>query len=263
MPRRRRVQPQPDVKRSSHTDRLSPVAENYLLSLYVLREEGVRATLSQLASYLKRIPGEEGLGTTLPTVAGMIRRLEREGLVELTSDKEIRLTTAGLVLAEDMARRHRLAERMVVDLLGVELHRAYVEAHRLEHAISPELLSKIVERLGNPKTNPFGRPIPGSGYDGDPAGVVSLDKCRAGVPYVVVRVPEEDQQLLQFLVEHGIVPDQEVVVRDAAPYRGVITISAAGTEVALGYEVAMRLWVRPQEGAAARAPQAAQDRAGA
>ena len=228
---------------------LSPVGENYLLSLYVLREEGAHVTLRQLADHLKGLPVGERLGTSLPSVAGMLRRMAREGLVETTSEKEVRLTERGWVLAEDMVRRHRLAERMVVDLLGVELYRAHIEAHRLEHAISPELLVKIAQRLGNPQTCPFGRPIPGSGVVETPHSSMPLDRAVPNTRYVVARVPEEDDDLLRFLVEQRILPGQEITVAEAAPYRGVLAINGPlEREVAVGLEVASRIWVHPVDG---------------
>lgn len=246
-PRRKREGAAPDVapRQPHHGERLSPVAENYLLALYVLREEGLRASLGQLAHYLRRMPVSEGLGTSLPTVTGMVRRMEREGLVRTASDKEVQLTERGLVLAEDMVRRHRLAERLVVDLLGVELADAHVEAHQLEHAISPSLLPKIVERLGNPQTCPFGRPIPGSGYKRTGPAPIPLEDAEPGVAYRVDRVPEEDQDLLRFLVQSGVVPGAGLRVVDAARYRGVLTVEVEGTAIALGYQVATRVWVQP------------------
>ncbi len=228
----------------SSTERLSQVAENYLLSLYVLDEEGTRATAGHLAEYIRTIPAGEGLGTTLPSVLGMLRRMAREGLVVLTSDKEIKMTRRGLELAEGMARRHRLAERMVVDLLGLELHKAHEEAHRLEHAISPDLEVKIREKLGNPATCPFGRPIPGSGYTEPAAPRLSLDSVRPGVPHVVDRVPEEDSELLRFLVELRVLPDRSVTVVEASQSRGVISVRTEQGEGAVGYSVAARIWVR-------------------
>ena len=228
----------------SSTERLSQVAENYLLSLYVLGEEGLRATAGHLAEYIRTLPAGEGLGTTLPSVLGMLRRMAREGLVELTSNKEVKLTPRGLELAEGMVRRHRLAERMVVDLLGLELHRAHEEAHRLEHAISADLEVKIRETLGNPTTCPFGRPIPGSGYKPPAARRLSLDAAKPGVAYAVDRVPEEDTELLRFLVELCVLPDRSITVVDASQYRGVITVRTEQGEGALGYAVASRIWVR-------------------
>jgi len=229
---------------SPKLEHLSPVAENYLLSLYMLSEEGLRATAVQLAEHLKTLPVGEGLGTTLPSVLGMLRRMAREGLLELTSDKEVKLTKLGVVEAEGMVRRHRLAECMVVDLLGLDLHKAHVEAHRLEHAISSELEIYIKEKLGNPTTCPFGGPIPGSGYVPPPGPKIALDQVEAWKPYRVDRVPEEDQELLRFLVELGVMPTEIVTVVEASPYRGIITIKTEYGEGSLSYGVAARIWVR-------------------
>ena len=143
--------------------RLSMAAENYLVSIFQLDELGIRVTNTQLAEQLKRLPKKEELGTTLPSIGGMIRRLVREQLVEMLPEKDVVLTERGKEAAEKLVRRQRLAKRMVVDLLGLEPHKAHEEAHRLEHAISDELATKISERLGNPPTCPFGHPIPGFG----------------------------------------------------------------------------------------------------
>ena len=229
------------------TERLSPVAENYLLALFILKEEALRSSLGQLADYLRtRVPESEGLGTSLPTVTGMVRRMERENLVRTTKSKEVQLTERGLVLAEDMVRRHRLAERLVVDLLGVSIADAHVEAHRLEHAISPSLLIRIVDRLGNPSTCPFGRPIPGSGYVSKAVDAIPLDSAPPGETFVVDRIPEEDHDLLTFLVGSGVLPDAEVRISDAARYRGVMDLVVDDhPPITLGYEVASRVWIRP------------------
>ena len=232
---------------SANLERLSQVAENYLLSLYVLGEEGLRPTAVQLSEHLKRLPAGEGLGTTLPSVLGMLRRMAKEGLLELTPDKEVKLTPRGVVQAEGMVRRHRLAERMVVDLLGLDIHKAHEEAHRLEHAISPDLELLIRDKLGNPTTCPFGGPIPGSGYAPPLGPKMALDHAQPGIGYCVDRVPEEDQELLRFLVEQGVLPRKTVTVVEASPHRGIITIKTEQGEGALGYGVATRIWVRPCE----------------
>ena len=225
------------------SERLSPVAENYLLSLYVMGEEGLRATAGQLAEHLRGLPVGEGLGTSLPSVLGMLRRMAKEGLLELTPNKEVKLTSNGVVQAEGMVRRHRLAERMVVDMLGLELHKAHVEAHRLEHAISPDLESLIRDKLGNPTTCPFGGPIPGSGYIPSVSRKLTLDQAQSGTSYIVERVPEEDQALIVFLVEKSILPNKEIKVVEASPSRGIITIKTDTGEGSLGYVVAGRIWV--------------------
>ena len=226
--------------------RLSMAAENYLLSIFQLQEQGLRVTSTQLAEQLKRMPVGEGLGTSLPSVSGMLRRMVRESLIKTTLNKDVVLTAKGRESAESIVRRHRLAERLVVDLLGLELHKAHVEAHRLEHGISPELERKINARLGNPTTCPFGHPIPGSGY-ASAEDSAPLSASVQGQRYVVDRVPEDDQALLEYFVTNRLVPGEPVEVVEAAPYRGVIKLVCNdASEVVVGYEVATRIWVRGQ-----------------
>ena len=219
--------------------------ENYLLSIFNLEEQGLRVTSTQLAEQLKRLPVGEGLGTSLPSVGGMLRRMMREGLVDTTPSKDVVLTAKGRKSAESMVRRHRLAERMVVDLLGLELHKAHVEAHRLEHAISPELEQKIRARLGNPTTCPFGHPIPGSGYV-PTDHTTPLSEVRQGQRLVVDRIPEDDQALLEYFVANRLIPGELVRVLEAVPYRGVIRLACHDDEIVVGYQVAERIWVRPE-----------------
>lgn len=226
--------------------RLSMSAENYLLSIFRLQEHQPRLSLTQLADHLRTLPVAEGLGTSLPSVSAMIRRMSREGLVESDQDRGVVLTSEGRVAAESIVRRHRLAERMVVDLLGMDLAKAHAEAHRLEHAISPELEERIVEKLGNPTTCPFGHPVPGSGYS-SPSNAVSLDQAEPGARMVIDRVPEDDQSLLEYMVDNDLVPGAIVHVEEAAASRGVITLSCDGRQLAFSYEVASLIWACPSE----------------
>ena len=226
--------------------RLSMSAENYLLSIYRLDEQDTRVTLTALSEHLKTLPVDEGMGTSLPSVGGMIRRMVREGLLENTPQKDIVLTTLGRKSAESIVRRHRLAERLVVDLLGLDLHLAHIEAHRLEHAISPVLEEKIVDSLGNPKTCPFGHPIPGSGYTGD-SRAIHLDKASAGDRLVIDCIPEDDQALLEYLVGNRFVPGQAVTVKETAVTRGVITLDCDDDEVVFSYDVAAKIRACPAE----------------
>ena len=229
-------------------ERLSSATENYLLCIYRLWEDSETPTITQLTDTLKQLPSTEGLGTSVPSVAGMIRRMQKQDLVDIGQDKKIRLTRKGLQAGEDIARRHRLAEWLVVKLLGMELHRAHIEAHRLEHGMSRELEEKLTERLGYPKKSPFGRPIPGTGQPKTPDHSLTLDAAPANVSYIVDRIPEEDPQLLRFLAESLIVPDHEVKVLEAAPYRGVLVVATQGGQVSIGYNVAQQILLRPPQG---------------
>ena len=226
-------------------DRLSPGTENYLLCLYRMWEDDESPTITQLTDALRRLPPTEGLGTSVPSVAGMIRRMTRQQLVDIGPDKRIRLTRLGMEGGEDIARRHRLAEWMVVRLLGMELHQAHNEAHRLEHGMSAQLMEKLVEKLDNPRRSPYGRPIPGTGEPKIPPNSVTLDAAEPGRPYVVDRVPEEDPQLLKFLSDSEIVPEQTVTIAGATPFLGVMEVATEQGQVSMGYTVAHQIVVRP------------------
>lgn len=228
--------------------RLSPGTENYLLCLYKLWEDDETPTITQLTDALRQLPETEGLGTSVPSVAGMIRRMQRQSLVAVGPDKRIRLTKQGLEGGEDIARRHRLAEWLVVKLLGMDLHQAHNEAHRLEHGMSQDFQEKLIERLGYPKRSPFGRPIPGAGEPKMPADALTLDAAQLGETYVVDRVPEEDAQLLRFLADSMIIPEHSVTVSEAAPYLGVMEVVTQRDSVSIGYNVARQIVVRPHGG---------------
>jgi len=232
----------PDQKRQS-PHRLTQAMENYLLSIYVLQERGIQVTNSNLVGQLRRVPASENLGTSLPAVSGMLRRMERENLIRLGETRDIDLTNRGRRLAESMIRKHRLAARMVVDLLGVPLHEVDAEAHMLEHAISESLEKRIQIRLGQPETDPFGQPIPGSGYR-EPRGIVTLDRAPLGRTMLVDRIPEDDAELVAYLRESGVLPGVEVVVTEIARYRGIVTLQIGDDVAVLGYNVSSDIRLR-------------------
>ena len=250
MPRSRRAAPLVSPGSASEEDgleRLSAVTENYLLCLYRLWEDSVTPTVTQLTDAIKQLPPTEGLGSSVPSVAGMTRRMQKQGLVDIGSDKRIRLTRKGFEGGEDIARRHRLAEWLVVRLLEMDLECAYIEAHRLEHGISGELEARLRERLGHPEKSPFGRPIPGAGAPTLPTNCITLDTGVKGCAYLVERIPEEDRNLLKFLDEAQIVPESKVSVSESTPYLGVMTVSTSRDRVSMGFNVARQILVRPVE----------------
>ena len=228
-------------------DRFSAVTENYLLCLYRLWEDSVTPTVTQLTDAIKQLPSTEGLGSSVPSVAGMTRRMQKQGLVDVGSDKRIRLTGKGFEGGEDIARRHRLAEWLVVRLLGMDLHCAHIEAHRLEHGISGELEAKLRERLGYPEKSPFGRPIPGADAPQLPANCITLDSAVKDIEYIIERIPEEDSNLLRFLDGAQIVPESRISVAEATPYLGVMTVATPREQVSMGFSVAHQIVVRPAE----------------
>ena len=224
--------------------RLSMAMENYLLSILRLEEQKVAVTIARLSDHFKSLPMAEGLGTSLPSVSAMLRRMAREKLVVTNLSKLIRLTEIGRLSAESILRRHRLAERLVVDLLQVDLRRSHEEAHRLEHAISPYLEERIVKTLGSPTTCPFGHPIPGSEYKVKD-GVLTMNKVRVGCSYAVDRLPEDDGDLLTYFVDNNFLPETIFKVTDFSLPRGIVTLQCMGHELVFSLDVASLVWVYP------------------
>ena len=225
-------------------NRLSMAMENYLLSIIRLQEQDTKVTAAQLSEHFKSLPMGEGLGTSLPSVSAMIRRMTREKLVTTSSDKEISLTKMGLTEAESILRRHRLAERLAVDVLKVDLRRAHEEAHRLEHAFSPYLESRVVEILGYPTTCPFGHPIPGSKYVFN-SSTVFLNQAKVGEYYLVERVPEDDTELLGYFVDNDFLPGAHIQITDLSNARGVITLQLANKELVFSMGISNLVRVTP------------------
>ena len=222
--------------------RLSMVAENYLLSIYYLQENrDDKISLTELAEYLKNAPVSENLGSSLPSVSAMIRRLIKEGLLS-SNAKDLELSTSGRRAAEFIVRRHRLAERLVVDILGLELEHAYEEAHLLEHAISPNVEKKLIELLNHPTTGAFGQKIPGSNHQESLSSLALLD-TEPNNEYIILSIPPEDQELLTYLVYNRIVPGTNVKVLEVSKARGVISIHCNNQDITFSLLVANKIIV--------------------
>jgi DtxR family Mn-dependent transcriptional regulator len=221
--------------RANMPKQVSNVAtDDYLTAIYRLsHDEGLDVIAVRLADRLDITP---------PSVAGMLKRLIRDGLVTIDTKKNIHLTPEGLRRAEQMVRRHRLAECLITDVLKVPWWRAYEEAHLLEHGISDVTEPHLYETLGQPQRSPFGYPIPGRGPSRK-LSMTTLADIKEGQEVQIDRVFEEDEQLLQFFDEEGIRPGQKVVIESVAPYRGTITAQLDGRSVVMGTQVAGRIWV--------------------
>ncbi len=212
---------------------VSVVIENYLQALYKLMEQEERVVPTRLA---------EAMDVSVATAVATLKRLTAQGMIEnAAKGKEIKLTRKGKALAESVVRRHRLAERMLVEMIGLEWHKAHREAHRLEHAISPEVEKLLLEVLGYPETNPFGRPIPG--YSSKPDPMKPMSKARVGETIRVQQVPEEDMNLLAFFDSKNLKPGVEVTVKELAEFKGTITLVLGDEEVVLGMEVTRNIMV--------------------
>ena len=209
------------------TDGFHPPVEEYLETIQSLTEEGTPVIQARIA---------ERLGRSAPSVSEMLDRLSADGYVE-RAGRTIALTQQGRTLADRVIRKHRLAERLLVDVIGLPWHKAHLEAGRWEHVISDEVEARLVELLGHPTTCPHGNPIPGEGgADSAHPPQVSLADVAPGVTVRLERITEEvelDMASLEYLDRHGLVPGRTAQVRSRAP-DGTVTLEVDGAPVALG-----------------------------
>ncbi len=172
----------------------------------------------------------------------MMRRLRDDGYVTFEG-RSMRLTASGQAVAESVVRRHRLAERLLTDVIGLPWQRSHLEAGRWEHVISDEVEERLIELLGHPTTCPHGNPIPGSGAAS--AVLTALSEARGGDHVRLERVTESveiDVDSLDYLAEHGFVPGAEATVASRAP-DGTLTLDLGDQSIALGPTLAGQLFV--------------------
>lgn len=212
-------------------------SDDALTTIYrISHDEGDEVIAARIAERLDIKPA---------SVAGMLVRLSRDRLVRVDQKKRISLTSEGFQRAESMVRRHRLAECLLVNVLGLDWWRAYEEAHLMEHSISEVTEPLIVATLGSPSVSPFGYPIPGA-PNARPLSFRRLNQLKAGEEGLVERVYEEDEELLRFFHEEGIHPGVKVLVEEVAPKRGTVTVQFAGSSLVLGTEAARLIWVEEE-----------------
>jgi len=223
--------------------RLSETAGRYLEAIYYIAHEGEVARPGGLA---------EWLGVSRPTVTVTLQRLARDGWVEVAEDRSITLTSGGESAASDLVRRHRILERWLVDVLGLDWAAGDREASLLVHGVSQEVVDRLDQHLGLPRACPHGNPIPGRGAI--PPDLVRLDRMPLGEQAVVVRISEvaehEAPQLLLLLHQLGITPGRAVTVRALGPS---LDLDVEGEVVALDRGATRAVWVAPA-GAASGGP---------
>jgi DtxR family Mn-dependent transcriptional regulator len=215
----------------------SAKVEDYLQSIYSLETEGERVISARLARWMRVTP---------PTAWATVQRMQRDELVSIDDRKMIRLTKHGRELAEKVARRHRLSERFLSDILGFGWAEAHDEAHHFEHGVTPMIEQRIFALLGNPTTCPHGSPIPGTGATLSP-DLVPLDTLEVGDAATVEFISEEleeDLELLRYLDRHDIRPGQPIMIPEKVPSTGLIVIATQRENVSLGLNVAGRIRVR-------------------
>ena len=219
---------------------LSQSVEQYLEAISRLgrTERGVSTT--RLARHLRVRPA---------SVTGMLRRLADLGLVTYERYRNISLTAAGEQRANEAIRRHRLAERLLTDVLGVPLEEAHDEACRLEHAVSTALGDRIAEALGGPDACPHGHPLDADAED----RTVSLVEAPVDRSLVIVRLENETPEVVRYLAERKLLPGARIEVKLREPLDGAITLQVEGATQVVGPAMAASIRVRRSRRRRARA----------
>ena len=210
-----------------------PAFEEYCEAIFELNEDDVEVIQARIADRVR---------VSRPSVSEMIKRMEVEGLIS-TKRGTIKLTGKGHDLAEQVVRRHRLAERFLTDLLHLSWADAHKEAGKWEHVISETVEAAIVRILGEPTTCPHGNPIPGSRYVA-PSHAPLVDVA-VGDRFTITRIPEELEftpGLLDYLERASLVPGTNGLVTASSP-DGTITVQIDDRHVGVGSFASARILV--------------------
>ena len=205
----------------------------YLEVIYYLAARNEPVISARLAEWMRVTP---------PTVTDIVQRMEKRGYIARDGRGEISLTDEGFALAEAMVRRHRILERFLVDVMGLQWHQIHEEAVRLEHALSPTMEARIEALVSGSTTCPHGNPIPGLGvgYPGD-IRLIDVDAGNSFTLERIVEEAEEDSELIRYLQTNRLVPGERFDVTDSSASYGV-TLRRGGQQITLPPQIASFLW---------------------
>ncbi|WP_430591399.1 iron dependent repressor, metal binding and dimerization domain protein [Humidisolicoccus flavus] len=219
---------------------LVDTTEMYLRTILDLEEEDIVPLRARIS---------ERIGHSGPTVSQTVARMERDGLVVVSSDRHLELTPEGRLLATRVMRKHRLAERLLADVIGLDWSLVHDEACRWEHVMSEQVELRILSMLDSPTESPYGTPIPGleelgaAPADSFLAGVVRATDAPTGVLLTVRRLGEPlqfDRETLFALESAEVLPGTQVTIS----FEGSrVTIASVGAAVVLDRELAQHLYV--------------------
>ena len=223
--------------RVSHTG-TSEAVEDYAKSIYALqaRANGEPVSTNDLA---------ERLGVTAASASAMVKKLAELGLVDHVPYRGTSLTPEGRRLALEVLRHHRLLELYLVEHLGVPWDRVHEEADALEHVLSEYLESRIAAKLGDPKVDPHGDPIPSATLSIDEGATRSLADLRPGDQGQFVRVSDSDPAMLRYLHDRGIAIGDSLEVLDVQPFEGPLSVRFGDNMHVLGGALARAMRVAP------------------
>ena len=206
--------------------------------MYALEgREGAAVSTNELAARLGVTPG---------SVSAMVRKLAELGVVEHEPYRGVKLTARGRRVALEVLRHHRLLELFLAEELGMPWDRVHAEAEVLEHVLSEDLEALIAARLGNPRVDPHGDPIPTAQFEIEETSSASLDELPVGTAGRFVRVSDSDPAMLRYLAEQGIGLGDRVEVVGRQPFGGPVFVRCDGRELPLGGRLAAAMRIEVQ-----------------
>lgn len=208
--------------------------EDYLKAIFEAESEGEAVISATLANWLEVSP---------PAVTMALRRLKRDGMVEVRKDGRVRLSVAGRRIAKRLAVRHHLIERMLTEIFGMPWYRTHDEAERLEHAVSAEFEALLIEKLGPGGACPHGNLATiESPAQKRKRGHILLAEAESGGVYAVASVYERDSSLAELLDQRGIRPGSELHLHERN-YDQTLSLRTPAGAVVLGRPAAEKIWV--------------------
>ncbi|WP_144830677.1 metal-dependent transcriptional regulator [Kocuria rhizophila] len=223
---------------------LIDTTEMYLRTVLELEEEGITPMRARIV---------ERLHHSGPTVSQTVSRMERDGLLSVAQDRSLRLTPTGRATAVSVMRKHRLAERLLADVVGLDMAHVHEEACRWEHVMSERVERRLVDLLGDPELSPYGTPIPGrgAGEQGTEAfgGLTLWDVAAAGdgAEHRVRLLPEvvqADLELIEMLSSAGILTGSRVTAEPNPGDQHRVVVTNLDADVALDLDDATARAIR-------------------
>ena len=216
----------------------SPAVENYVKEIF-LAQQKLGAGSVPMGAVAK------ALGVTPGTATAMLKSLALSGMADYEPRHNAKLTEKGRQLALRMLRKHRIVELFLVKELGLDWSEVHLEAERMEHAISDRVLEGMDVRLGHPKTDPHGDPIPSAEGELDIQTLYSLADCPCGKDYTVARVGDQTAEFLQYLNDRNLHPGAELKVVSRNIAADAVTITTGKNhQITMGMKAAEKIFVK-------------------
>ena len=212
-----------------HTD--SHAVEEYLEAIHRFAQDKSNLSTGGLAEYLEVKPA---------SVTGMLKRLAESGLITYRRYGEVTLTEEGERQAHTLVKRHRLAERLLVDVLKVPLEQAHAQACQLEHGVSPEIEAHLETALGSPDSCPHGHPIEADTRD----RTLPLSKAPLDKKLVIARLEDESPEVVQYFAERNLLPGAVITLRKWESLGDVLVLESGGEKHSLSANLARSLRVK-------------------